>query len=63
MCSTGFLVCFVEFCGIPGIALPIESVLGEIFVKTFPPNGVVVKVKRNVCKDVVLLGVSKSVEV
>ena len=56
MCSTCGLVCLVELCGIPRIALPVKCVLGEVLIKAFPPNGVIVKVESNVCKDCVLLG-------
>ena len=39
---------------VPRSALPVDGVLGRILVETFPPDGVVVKVKRNVCENGIL---------
>ena len=63
MSGIGGLVSLVELGAIPLVALPVNAVLGQILVKTLPPNGVVVKVQSNVGEYSVLLGALKSIEV
>ena len=48
---------------IPGLAGPIQSVLGRILVQAFPPHGVVVQVVGHVGEDGALLGGNQSVGV
>ena len=45
---------FLARLAVPRSALPVDGVLGRILVETFPPDGVVVKVKRNVCENGIL---------
>ena len=47
--------------GVPGVALPVDGVFRRVAVKTFPPNGVVVKIVGNVGKNSVALGCGKGV--
>lgn len=46
---------FLARLAVPRSALPVDGVLGRILVEAFPPDGVVVKVKRNVCEMVFFL--------
>ncbi len=48
--SALFLACLA----VPRSALPVDGILGRILVETLPPDGVVVKVKRNVCENGIL---------
>ncbi len=59
MSGIGGLVSLVELGAIPLVALPVYAVLRKILVKALPPNGVIVKVKRNVCEYSVLLWCSQ----
>ena len=48
---------------VPGLACPVDSVLGRILVKTLPPDGVVIKIEGNVGEDGTLLCCKQSVRV
>ena len=45
-----YLIRFVVLGIIPDLALPVYAVLRGIIVKTFPPNGVVVRIKTDIGK-------------
>ena len=49
------LVSLIELGSIPFVALPVNSVCRKILIETLPPNGVVIKVKRNICEDCIFL--------
>ena len=40
---------------VPRIALPLDGVLGRVLVESLPPDGIVVKIECDICKDSVLL--------
>ena len=48
---------------VPGLAFPVQRVLGRVLVKALPPNGVVVEIMRHVGKDGASLGGLQSVKV
>lgn len=45
----------------PGIALPVDGVLGRIFIQPFPPHGIVFEVVHDVGEDRALFGGFQSV--
>ena len=57
------LVSLIELRSIPLVALPVNAVCRKILVETLPPNGVVVKVKRNIGENSILLCAFKCIEV
>ena len=57
------LVVLIKLGSVPLVALPVYAVLRKILVKALPPNGVIVKVKRNVCENSVFLCAFKRIEV
>ena len=63
MCGVGRLVGLYEHRGVPGIALPLKRVNRRVLIKTFPPNGIVVKIESNVGEDGVLFSGLESIEV
>ncbi len=63
MSGTGRLILLIILRGIPLIALPVDAVGREIVVETFPPDGIVIEVMRNVREDGIAHGGMESVRV
>ena len=59
--AVGMGALFLRGLAVPGLALPVESMLRRILIQALPPNGIVIQILHHVGKDGALLGGNQSV--